>query len=56
MNNVTCSVCGRTFRSEDDSIQCDEPRCPMKGGASVLEVLAIQTGVPVQEDHAKVTG
>jgi hypothetical protein len=25
----------------------------MKSGASVLEVLAIQTGVPVQEDHAK---
>jgi hypothetical protein len=52
VSDVTCPVCGRVLTPEDASVQCDEARCPMKSQSSVLELLTVQSGVPVRQDGA----
>jgi hypothetical protein len=56
VKNVTCPVCGRAFTPKERSVDCDEPRCPMKSKASALKLLAIEVGVPVGEDGASTNG
>jgi hypothetical protein len=50
VKKTICPVCGRIVKLEDHSLQCDEPRCPLKSATPVLLSVVIQLGEPGLDD------